>query len=257
MFRRPTGLARLAGPVGAVLVLAACLGLAPAAGAGATERRHVPEFDLLVRPTTVSKLPAGLRLGFEGFGEHHRHKHGRTVRVGQVRLAEGTVTAAGNHRWVCIDFTPKGERRFSGGGGCAPYAQTVRDGLVNICADAGGKLQIDGLVPNGVTAIELDRDGPAPARTVPVVRNAFSAPLPRAGLSFRALNSSGEAVIEHRYPLAHTIGEGGGGCYAFFEAVAESPRSLSLVRRTAPSSAAARPSATDRPPLEPEAGIAV
>jgi hypothetical protein len=73
-------------------------------------------------------------------------------------------------------------------------------------------------MPNGVVTIELDRDGPGPTQIVPVVRNAFTAPLPHAELTFRAFDASGEAVAEHRYPLAHTRG---GACYSFFEAKAE------------------------------------
>lgn len=222
MLRRSTGPTRLVGPVGVALAVAAAyLMLAP--GAGAAGERHVPHFDLLVRPTVVSKLPPELRIGFEGFGKH-RHKHGREVRVGRVRLSEGTLTAVGNHRWICTNFTAKGQPKFSGPGGCAPFGQTLREGLVNICDEQGGKLRADGLVPNGVVAIELDRDGHGPTRTVPVVRNAFTTPLPYADLAFRALDASGETVIEHRYPLGdlHRF-DGGLGCYAFFEARAEAP----------------------------------
>ena len=223
MLRRSTGSARLAGPVGAAVLLAACLVLAAAPHAGAAGERHVPQFDLLVRPTVVSKLPLELRLGFEGFGKHP-NKHGREVRVGRVRLDEGTVTAVGNHRWICSHYTAAAEPSFSGHGGCAPFGQVRTDGLVDICTEEGGTLRIDGLVPNGVEAIELDRDGRGPTQTIPVTRNAFTAVPPRTDLTFRALDASGEAVIEHSYPLGHLapLG-GGGGCYAFFEARAEAP----------------------------------
>jgi hypothetical protein len=223
VLRRSTGSAPFAGPAAVALVVAAtCLGLTMVPGAGAAGRPHVPHFDLLVRPTLISKLPEALRIGFEGFGKH-RNEHGRKVRVGRVQLSEGTLTAVGNHRWICTNYTAKGEPPLFGGGGCAPYGQAVEEGILDIC-DEGGGLRIDGLVPNGVATIEFDRVGPGPTRTVPVVRNGFTARLPRADITFRALDAGSEAVIEHSFPLGHLIHGGGGpGCYTFFEARAEAP----------------------------------
>lgn len=202
---------RMARRFAALLSLsAACVSLALVPVATAAGKRHVPSFDLLVRPVAVSKLPPSLRIGFEAFG-----KHGRKARVGQVRLAEGVLTAAGNNGWICSSFRAKGEPKFGGSGGCSPRKQAVREGLIGICGDESGRLRIDGLVPNGVATIELDRDSQGPTVAVPVVRNAFAAPLPHANLTFRALSASGEVVIEHRYPLAEAHGV---GCYSFFEA---------------------------------------
>jgi hypothetical protein len=197
----------------ALSLSAACLSLALVPIATATGKRHVPSFDLLVRPVAVSKLPSALRVGFEAFG-----KHGRKARVGQVRLSEGILTAAGNNGWICSNYRAKGEPKFGGSGGCSPRKQAAREGLISICGDQTGKLQIYGLVPNGVATIELDRDRQGPTAIVPVVRNAFVVPPPRADLTFRALSATGEVVIEHRYPLA---GARGGGCHSFFEARTE------------------------------------
>ena len=205
---------RLAVPLS---LLTASLSLALLPSATAAVSSHVPDFDLLVRPVAVSKLPLVLRTGFEGFGKHSK-AHGRRARVGQVRLSEGIVMAAGNYRWICTNYKTKGEPKAAGSGGCSPRSQASQEGLINICAGRSRKVQIDGLVPNGVTTIQLDRGGIGPTILVPVVRNAFAASLPHADLTFRGLNATGETVIEHEYPLADAHGS---GCYSFFEARTE------------------------------------
>jgi hypothetical protein len=193
-------------------LLAACFSVMLTPAATGAARKHVPGFDLLVRPTSVSNLPPSLRLGFE-----RTHKHGLRVRVGQVRLPEGVLTAAGNYRWICTGYRAKGEPKFLAAGGCSSRGQAAREGLIDICGKRGESLRIAGLVPNGVATVEFDLGG-AKKFTVPVDRNAFTAPLPRANLVFRALDTDGETEIEHRYPLADAHGD---ACFSFFEARAE------------------------------------
>lgn len=195
---------------------------APQATGGPPAAGHLPHFDLLDRPIALGQIPLTLRFPFED-GLPKGARHG--FQTGTVKLAEGTVTAFGNRRMMCFE-AKVGE--FAGGS-CEHMHRILRRGLsvVSPCVDESEDARVAGIVPNGITALGVDRkaDGKIEGE-IPVTDNAFIALLEPVGVVLHAIGP-GAHGLAIKYPLGRLGkqgrpcgGEDGGGV-----STADAPRS--------------------------------
>jgi hypothetical protein len=209
------------------LVCVAVAGTARAAPASGG--RHLPYFSLMNERVGVKKLPIELRLSFGWFPGGKRAasrppKRG-PVWFGEVERPKTTIMAAGNGQWVC-ETEESNDEELGGGGGCTTLAATRE--LFNLDVSSCGKgpprqFRIAGLVPNGVTGIEVERSDRTIGRTVPVIENTVAFTVGREDIVLRGVGDSGAEKLERKLPLAHLAkfdDDGSGACasYTIFEA---------------------------------------
>lgn len=216
---------RLIGAALAVLVCAAFAGTALAAPAAGG--RHLPYFSLMNERVAVKKLPLDLRIWFGGIPEggtlSSGRAHGRPVWSGKVERPKMTILAAGNSRWVCETDQPKNEM-LGGGGGCTTLGASRE--LFNLNVRSCGKgpprqFRITGLVPNGVTGLEVEKADGTVGRTVPVIENTVAFTVGREDFTLRGVGDPAAERLERPMPLGRLSGFGDhrGGCagYTFME----------------------------------------
>jgi hypothetical protein len=216
---------RLIGASLAVLVCAACAGTALAAPASGG--RHLPYFSLMNQRVAVKKLPLGLRIWFGGIPEGGTLSSGRAkggpVWFGEVERPKMTILAAGNSRWVCDLEQPKDEM-LGGGGSCSTLGASRE--LFNLSVRSCGKgpprhFRITGLVPNGVTGLEVEKADGTAGRTVPVVENTVAFTVGREDFTLHGVGNPAAERLERPMPLGGLSGFGDqrGGCagYTFME----------------------------------------
>ncbi|HVX33871.1 MAG TPA: hypothetical protein VHA80_12085 [Solirubrobacterales bacterium] len=200
--------------VSAVLACAAVVGTAVAAPASGG--RHLPYFSLMSERVAIRKLPLELRLSFGWFPGKKRDprwmKHG-PVWFGEVERPEARIVAAGNARWVCETEVPKDEM-LGGDGGCTTLAASRE--LFNLDVSSCGKgrprrFRIAGLVPNGVTGLEIEKADGTIGRTVPVTLNTVAFTVGREDVTLRGVGDRAAEGLERRLPLAELSKLGGGG----------------------------------------------
>jgi hypothetical protein len=213
--------------IAAGLVVVACAmvgGSALAAEAGGG--RHFPHFSLLGERVAVKDLPPELRLlvvgppGSERFGIPHM-SHG-PIWFGEVDRPGATLAAAAKGHWICQFELPKGG---TGGGSVCTQVLAAREfGLLDITSCGKGRpthFRIHALLPDGVTAVEVENDDGTVGRTVPVVDNTVAFGVGREDIVLRAVGDAVAEGLERTLPLAHAGGIGNrAGCafYTFAEA---------------------------------------
>jgi hypothetical protein len=210
-----------------VLVCAAVVGTALAAPASGG--RHLPYFSLMSERVAIRKLPLELRLSFgwlPGKAKRPRwSKHG-PVWFGEVERPKTTILAAGNARWVCETEVPKDEM-LGGGGTCTTLGASRGLSNLDVSSSCGrtpaGHFRITGLVPNGVTGLEIERADGTIGRTVPVIENTVAFTVGRQNFTLRGVGSPAAERIERPLPLGGKPPLGGEGGDCSFYVWAEAP----------------------------------
>jgi hypothetical protein len=210
----------------AVLACAALAGTAFAAPAGGGG--HFSHFSLLGERVAVKKLPLELRFLVEGppgakeFGDPH-WGHG-PVWFGQVERPGATFAAVAKGHWICQSEVQKGEL---GGGGseCTTLAAAREFGLLGVGSCGKGRpthFHIRALLPDGVTGVEVEKEGGTVGRTVPVSENTVAFDVGRENVVLRGVGDAAAEALERTLPLARAglHGDNRPGCsfYAFAEA---------------------------------------
>jgi hypothetical protein len=217
---------RLIGTGLVALVCAAVAGTALAAPASGG--RHLPYFSLMDERVAVTKLPFAMRLlfghalGIKGSGPP-RHGHG-PLWFGEVERPNATIFAAARGHWVC-DFERSHGDADGGGGSCTTTAGARELGLLDVGSCGKGRprhFRINGLVPDGVTGLELERSDGTIGRTVPVIDNTFAFTVGREDFKLHGVGDVAAEKLERTLPLGHVGGPDShiAGCtlYSFFEA---------------------------------------
>jgi hypothetical protein len=211
------------------LVALACAAVAGTAlAAPASGGRHFPYFSLLNERVAVKKLPFGLRFSFGEIpgsksADSRRGGHGPAW-FGEVERPNATIFAAARGHWVCVSEAPdvdtRGERSV-----CTSLAGARELGLLHVGSCGKGpprQFRVYGLLPDGVTGLEIERSDGTTGRTVPVTDNTFAFTVGREDITVHAVGDASAEGLERTLPLAHVGSVGGnrGGCsfYAFAEA---------------------------------------
>lgn len=184
-----------------------CAGFAGGATAApASGGRHLPGFSLLNERVAIKKLPPGMRFSFQrahGFGSGHPKVRG-PVWFGEVKRPGSTIVAAGVKGWVCDDVERQAANGTgSGSGSCMPLAEARELQMLTLsesCFGSHGGARISGLVPDGVTGLEVVEKGGTVARTLPVVDNAVSFPVGAGTTLLRAAGGAAAEGLEWRVP---------------------------------------------------------
>lgn len=191
---------------------------APASGG-----RHLPYFSVMNERVAIRELPVDLRISFGRFPgvkapSSWPVKRG-PVWFGKVERPKATILAAGNGRWVCETERAKDEM-LGGGGGCTTLGASRE--LFNLDVTSCGKgpprhFRITGLVPNGVTGLEIERADGTVGRTVPVIENTVAFTVGREDFTLRGVGDAAAGRVGRRVPLGHgsLLGGNGAGCVSF------------------------------------------
>jgi hypothetical protein len=171
----------------------------------------------------IKKLPFLLRLSFREFGRRgllgrRSPKHG-PVWFGEVERQGATFQVAGTKHWLCDFETPAGEVG-GGGGSCATLADVRRMDELSIDSCGGShKFRIQGLAPNGVTGVEVERSDGRITRTIPVVDNILAFSIGHVDITLHGVGDAAAERIERNLPLGGPSGSSRGGCsgYVFTE----------------------------------------
>lgn len=154
----------------------------------------------------IKKLPSSLRFSFQqvhGFGQGHSKVRG-PVWFGEVKRAGSTIVAAGVKGWVCDDVERQAANGTgSGSGSCMPLAEARELQMLTLSESCFGShrgARISGLVPDGVSGLEVVEKGGAVARTVLVVDNAVSFPVGDGAILLRAAGGAAAEGLEWRVP---------------------------------------------------------
>jgi hypothetical protein len=199
--------------VGLAVLACACV-VATAAAAPASGGRHLPYFSLMNERVAVKKLPLELRISLGDFPGGRAAPFGPPIHgpvwFGEVERPKETVMAAGNKRWVCESEIPDNEFE-GGGGGCTTLASSRN--LFNLHISSCGKgparhYRIAGLVPNGVTGLEIEKADGTIGRTVPVVENTIAFTVGLEDFTLRGVGDAAAESLERNLPLAHALGRG-------------------------------------------------
>jgi hypothetical protein len=208
-----------------VLAAIACAALVgSAAAAPASGGRHMPYLSLMNERVAIKKLPFLLRFSFRQFGRHGLRsrrppKHG-LVWFGEAKQRGATFQVGGTKHWLC-DFEISEGEAGGGGGSCATLADVRRMDELSIDSCGGShQYRINGLAPNGVTGIEVERSDGAITRTIPVVDNIIAFSIGHVDVTLRAVGDAAAERLERNLPLGGPGGSSRGGCsgYAFTEA---------------------------------------
>lgn len=209
----------------AVLVCAPLVG--SAAAAPASGGRHMPYVSLMNERVAIKKLPFLLRFSFRQFGRHGLRgrrppKHG-PVWFGEAQRRGATFQVAGTKHWLCDFELPKGEVG-GGGGSCATLADVRRmDELSILSCNGSHEFRVQGLAPNGVTGVEVERSDGRITRTIPVVDNILSFSIGHVDITLHGVGDAAAEQIERNLPLAGpSSSRGGCSGYVFAEAKAGS-----------------------------------
>jgi hypothetical protein len=205
------------------LAILACAALAGGAEAApASGGRHMPGLSLMNERVAIKKLPFLLRLSFRHFGAHglpgrRPPKHG-PVWFGEAKRQGATFQVAGTKHWLCDFELPKGEVG-GGGGSCASLADVRRMDELSIDSCNGShKFRVQGLAPNGVTGVEVERSDGRITRTIPVVDNVLAFSVGHVDITLHGVGDAAAEAIEHNLPLAGpSSSRGGCSGYVFTE----------------------------------------
>jgi hypothetical protein len=206
----------------AALACAALVG--SAAAAPASGGRHLPGISLLNERVAIKGLPFPLRLAFRAFGGGRVLGPGAPKRgpvwFGEVHRPHATIEAAGTKRWIC-DFELPDDELGDGGGNCTPLAEIRNLSELSTVFSCNGsrRFRVHGLVPDGVTGLEVERAGGKVTRTIPVVDNTFAFSIGHVDVTLRGVGDGAAERLEHQLPLARPNASRGGDCsgYAFTE----------------------------------------
>jgi hypothetical protein len=190
----------------AVLLCTALVGTATAAPASGG--RHLEGFSLLSKRVAIKKLPFSMRLSFQrvhGFGHGHPKVRG-PVWFGEVKRPGSTIVAAGVKGWVCEEVERMAANGSgSGSGSCMPLAEARELQMLSLsqsCFGAHVHARVTGLVPDGVTGLELLKKEGTVVRTVPVLENVVSFPVGDEVVLLRGTGDAAAEELEWRVPSA-------------------------------------------------------
>jgi hypothetical protein len=217
--------------VAGLIVLACAVVAGTALAAPASGGRHLPHFSLLNERVAVKKLPIEIRWLVDGppgareFGLPNLG-HG-PVWFGEVERPNATILAAGSAHWVCESEQSKDELG-GGGGSCTTLAATRELFNLNVgsCGEGPARhFRIAGLVPNGVTALAIEKSDGTMGRTVPVIENTVAFTVGREDIALHGIGDAAAERLERRLPLAHLFepGKNRGGCSSYIFAEAKAP----------------------------------
>jgi hypothetical protein len=213
--------------VGLMLIVCAVVGAT--AGAAGADGGHLPGFSLLGRKVGRSKLPESVGFFFNGIpgakGTRIGHSGHGPVWFGEVARPKATIDAAGNGQWLCESEVRVGQT--DGGGACEPPGAAREFGLLDVSSCGKGPIRvfrIVGLVPDGITGLEVEEAGGKIGRTVPVIDNTVAFSIGPENIVLQGIGQPDAEEFERRLPLAETArdfgGDDQGGCgsYTFAEA---------------------------------------
>jgi hypothetical protein len=216
--------------VGLVVLACAAVG-GTALAATASGGRHLPYFSLLNERVAIRKLPIDLRIPFSrvpGVKElNSRHPTRGPVWFGEVERPNATILAAGSAHWVCESEQSRDELG-GGGGGCTTLAATRELFDLNVSSCGKGPAQhfrIAGLVPNGVTALAIEKSDGTMGRTLPVIENTVAFTVGREDIALHGVGDAAAERLERRLPLTHLFepGNNRSGCSGYIFAEAKAP----------------------------------
>jgi hypothetical protein len=197
--------------------------------ASAASDGHLPGFSLLDKKVSAAKLPEELRFFFGGIpgvkGTALPHAGQGPFWLGEVRRPNATVAAAASRRWICV--TEERPGNHGGSSSCTEHAAARESGLfdINGCGrTAPVHFRIYGLVPDGIESLQVEKEGGAIARSVPVIENTVAFSIGRENVVLRGVGGAAAEEFEINLPLAQAAKLGAhrhrGGCstYSFFEA---------------------------------------
>lgn len=210
----------------AVLACVGGVGTAFAAPVGGGS--HYPHFSVLGERVALKKLPPELRLfvtgppGAKGFGAFSHFRRG-PVWFGQVERPNATISAVAKGHWICEYEQPKDE--VGGGGSTCTSPRAAREfGLLHVASCGKGRpthFRLNALLPDGVAAVEVEKEDGTIGRTVPVIDNTIAFTVGRGNIVLHGVGDLGAEGLERNLPLATVHGLGSRpGCafYSFFEA---------------------------------------
>lgn len=202
----------------------AATALAAPAGGG----KHFPHFSLMDEHVAVKDLPPEVHLfvagppGTKHFG-FSELDHG-PVWFGQVDRPHTTIAAVGKGNWICGTDQPRG-RDGGGGSVCTTLAAARQLGLLRVSSCGKGParhFRISAVVPDGITALKVEKEGGKIGRMVPVIENTVAFTIGREDVALHGVGDAAAEGLERHLPLGHVgdLGGGRGGCafYAFVEA---------------------------------------
>jgi hypothetical protein len=200
--------------VAGLIVLAYAAVAGTALAATASGGRHLPYFSLMSERVAVKKLPFELRFPFGQvpgeIGTNAGHPTRGPVWFGEVERPNATILAAGDRRKVCEIEKPRDDLQGSGGG-CTTLAaaRELFDFTVLSCGGGPARhYRIHGLVPNGVTGLEIEKSDGKMGRTVPVIDNTFSFSVGLDDFTLHGTGSAAAEELERSFPLGRAAGRG-------------------------------------------------
>jgi hypothetical protein len=135
----------------------------------------LPYFSLLNERVPIKELPAGVGSSFgrgpgSGLGSP---KVSGSAWFGEVKRPGSTIIAAGVGHWICETIEREaGNGTGTGSGRCTTLAVARELQMLTLSENCRGRqIRVSGLVPNGVTGLEVEKEGGTIERTVPVVEN--------------------------------------------------------------------------------------
>lgn len=206
-----------------LVAMACCVVVAVASAAPAAGGRHFPHFSLLGERVAVKKLPRETRFaiggppGAKGFGLLPHVGRG-PVWFGQVERPNATIEAVGKGHWVC-QFERPHDELGGGGGACTTVAGARELGLLDVRSCGKGPprhFRIHGLVPDGVTGLEVERSDGTIGRTVTVIENTVAFTIGREDFKLHGVGDAAAEGLERTLPLAHVGGDGGRADCSFY-----------------------------------------
>lgn len=199
------------------LVALFCVGIVASAAASPASGGHLPSFSLMNKRVATRKLPFGMRFSFEakhGFGLKHPI-HG-PVWFGEVERQGTTIVAAGVRRWVCEAEEPNSET--GGGTGTCASLRAARElrmlSVQSSCGAHSRHFRITGLVPDGATGLEIEKEDGTMGRIVPVVENTVSFTVGREDITLHGVGDAAAESLEQQFPLGRL--RGSSACVVFY-----------------------------------------
>ncbi len=184
-----------------------CLALVGAAAAApASGGRHLPYFSLLNERVPIKKLPAGMEFSFgrghgSGLGSP---KVSGSAWFGEVERPGSTIIAAGVGHWICETIEREAANGTgTGSGRCTTLAVARELQMLKLSENCHGRqIRVSGLVPNGVTGLEVEKEGGTIERTVPVIENTVDFPVDTKRFVLHGVGNPAAEKLEWRLQIA-------------------------------------------------------
>jgi hypothetical protein len=201
------------------LVALACAGGVASAAATPAPDGHLPHFSAMDKRVAISKLPLEMRFLIQGppgakRGGSLQVTHG-PVWFGEVERPGGTIELAGTQHVVCQQERPADELKGGGSGSCSTSREARELDALSVGSCGKGQprhFRIHALIPDGVTALEIEKEDGTIGRTVPVLDNTVAFTIGRENFTMHGVGDAAAERLERSLPLAEAGGGGRGGC---------------------------------------------